>query len=191
MIVLDNFIEDEELINNIKHFPEFWEEGYSWWGGWWNNSASTLRHQLIEKIWTDYRMPSMYINGFEHWTGILSKDKVINNGAAMSAGMALNLHFDKDEQVWDKTGEVRSPKLGTVYYPPMGEQCEGGHLKIYDTHEIDTTAPYELIAPKHNRLVVFDAGKLHGVTGITKGDRYSVAINLWDELTLDDMKEVL
>jgi len=191
MIVIDDFIQDENLLNRIKNDKEFWAEGYSWWGGWWNGEGTTLRHELIQKIWTDFRVPQMNLNGFEHWTGILSKDKVINNGAAMSAGMALNLHFDKDELVWEKTGEVRSPKIGSVYYPPMGEQCEGGNLKIYNTREIDLTATYELIAPKQNRLVVFDAGKLHGVEGVTKGTRHAIAINLWDELTLDNMTEIL
>ena len=102
----------------------------------------------------------------------------------------MNHHFDKDEAHWHQTGEIKGPKLGTVYYPPMGEpQCEGGYLKIYDTHEMDLTAPYELIAPVPNRLVIFDACKLHAVTEITKGKRYAIAINLWDEKP--DMTEMV
>jgi len=59
-------------------------------------------------------------------------------------------------------------------------QCEGGHLKIYDTKEMDLTAPYELIAPVPNRLVIFDAGNhLHRVTEVTRGVRYAIAINIW------------
>ena len=68
-------------------------------------------------------------------------------------------------------------------------QCEGGHLKIYDTYEMDLTAPYELIAPVPNRLVIFDSNKLHAVTEITKGKRYAIAINLWDEKP--DMTEMV
>ena len=38
---------------------------------------------------------------------------------------------------------------------------------------------YELIAPKFNRLVIFDAGQLHGVQMVKKGTRKAIAINLW------------
>ena len=173
---------------------DFWKEGYRWWKGWWNsNSPMDTRHELIETIWRTNCPPQLQgtsLEGFEHWTGILSKDKVITNGAAINQGYALNHHFDKDEAHWHQTGEIVSPKLGTVYYPPMGEpQCEGGYLKIYDTKEMDLTAPYELIAPVPNRLVIFDAGQLHAVTEITKGKRYAIAINLWEKQP--DMTEMV
>ena len=55
---------------------------------------------------------------------------------------------------------------------------------------MDLTAPYELIAPVPNRLVIFDASKLHAVTEITKGKRYAIAINLWDKKpSMDEMVE--
>ena len=154
------------------------------------------RHELIETIWRTNCPPQLIgtdLEGFEHWTGILSKDKIITNGDAINAGYALNHHFDKDEAHWHETGEVVSPKIGTVYYPPMDEpQCEGGYLKLYDTREMDLTAPYELIAPKPNRLVIFDAGKLHAVTEVTKGKRYAIAINLWEKKpSMNEMVESL
>jgi len=186
MIIIDDFINDEELISKIQKDEDFWKEGYRWWSGWWdNNNFMQTRHELIETIWRTNcpdQLRGIGIAGFEHWTGILSKDKIITNGEAINKGYALNHHFDKDESKWHETGEIICPKIGTVYYPPMGEpQCEGGLLKLYDTREVDLTAPYELIAPVPNRLVIFDAGKLHAVTEITKGKRYAIAINLWDE----------
>ena len=68
-------------------------------------------------------------------------------------------------------------------------QCEGGYLKVYDTHENDRDAPYELIAPVPNRLVIFDATQLHAVTEVTEGNRYAIAINLWDRRPSTDMVE--
>ena len=194
MIVIDDFIQDEELISKIQKDEDFWKEGYRWWSGWWaSNVPMQTRHELIETIWRTKcpeTLQGTSVEGFEHWTGILSKDKIITNGDAINKGYALNHHFDKDEAHWHETGEIKGPKLGTVYYPPMNEpQCEGGHLKIYDTYEMDLTAPYELIAPVPNRLVIFDANKLHAVTEITKGKRYAIAINLWDEKP--DMTEMV
>ena len=39
----------------------------------------------------------------------------------------------------------------------------------------------EIIKPKFNRLLIFDAGCLHGVSQIKSGRRRAVAINLWDQ----------
>jgi hypothetical protein len=176
MIIIDDFVKDEKLINKMKDLDgDFWKIGYHWWGGWWNsNSPMTLRHELIEYIWRDGCPPQLHgvgIGGFEHWTGILSKDIKIGN----EDGYALNHHHDKDEG-----GGKDKPKLGTVYYPPMEQpQCEGGYLKIYSKNH--RNAPYELIAPVPNRLIIFDATQLHAVTEIPKGHRFAIAINLWDK----------
>ena len=196
MIVIDDFIKSRDLLSRMKEDKDFWKEGYRWWSGWWNSdNPMDLRHELIETIWR-HKCPEQYIGigleGFEHWVGVLNKDKIITNGLPENEGYALNHHFDKDEEHWDKTGEVITPKVGTVYYPPMGPQCEGGYLKVYDTHTINYDAPYELIAPVPNRLVIFDAGKMHAVTEVTSGDRYAIAINLWNNKpSTKGMTEVL
>jgi hypothetical protein len=39
----------------------------------------------------------------------------------------------------------------------------------------------QIIKPKFNRLVIFDASALHAVSRIRKGRRRAVAINLWDK----------
>jgi hypothetical protein len=186
MIVIDDFISDKGLKNKMKDLDsDFWKLGYHWWGGWWNsNTPMSVRHELIETIWRKDCPPQLdniSLDGFEHWVGKLNKDNKIGN----EDGYALNHHFDKDEG-----GGTGSPKLGTVYYPPMNEiQCEGGYLKVYDTHEDDRDAPYELIAPVPNRLVIFDASQLHAVTEITSGNRYAIAINLWDVKPVTEMIE--
>jgi hypothetical protein len=197
MIIIDNFVKDEVLLKAMKEDKRFWENGYRWWDGWWQSESVDLRHKLIEYIYKDNCPFPIEIEqggighgeGFEHWAGILSKDNIVTNGSAITKGDALNHHFDKDEDYWRETGIVRGPMLGTVYYPPMDEpQCEGGHLKIYNTKELDLTASYELIAPVPNRLVIFDAGKLHAVTEIKKGNRYAIAINIWSHKPSTEME---
>jgi len=42
--------------------------------------------------------------------------------------------------------------------------------------------PADIILPKFNRLIIFDASKWHHVKKVTRGTRYAVAINLWDEM---------
>ena len=54
-------------------------------------------------------------------------------------------------------------------------------LQLWDTYDVEANGPYELIKPKYNRLIIFDAGKLHAVQEVTKGVRKAVAINLWSE----------
>ena len=202
MIVIDDFVKDEALKAEIKDTSSpFWDEGYNWWHGWWNENKQppTTRHKLIQYIYATHCPPQVSgvsASGFEHWVGIFNKDKIITNGLPENEGYALNHHFDKDEGLWTRTGDVVCPKLGTIYYPDMGEEmCEGGYLKIYHTNQfivskdeplraVDSDGkdvPYELIAPVPNRLVIFNAGNLHAVTKVTSGVRYAVAINLWDD----------
>ena len=101
MIIIDDFIKDEKLLSKIQKDEDFWKEGYRWWKGWWNsNSPMDTRHELIETIWRTNCPPQLQgtsLEGFEHWTGILSKDKVITNGAAINQGYPLNHHYDKYE----------------------------------------------------------------------------------------------
>ena len=108
--------------------------------------------------------------GFEYWTGVQTADT--NTGYSNNLGN----HYDKDEELYAKTGEIVRPIIGTVYYPEQPE-FEGGMLAIY-TKGIDA-AP-ELVYAKPNRLIIFDAGNyVHAVTPVTRGTRKAIAINLW------------
>jgi hypothetical protein len=192
MIIIDDFVQDKELLTAIredlnKETPEFWGNygDYSWYEGWWEREPQNLRERLIKYIYGD-NCPLNYdlnIAGFEHWTGVQSaSDKTKEDH--------LKQHFDKDEDLWHFTGEVRRPVLGTVYYP-IEHDIDGGHLKYFDTYEVDFEVPSESIAPKPNRLVIFDAGKLHLVEQVTRGTRYAVAINLWDykPVTIENIEQ--
>jgi len=155
MIIIDDFVQDKRLLTKIALDNRFWAEGYHWWGGWWNEDISSIRHELITYIYRD-NCPlkgNFGIQGFEHWTGVYSAGdgKVVEN---LGSNYHLKHHFDKDEDHWQATGEVKRP--------------------------VNVNGPYELIKPKFNRLIIFDAGKLHAVQEVTKGTRKAIAINLWE-----------
>lgn len=190
IIVIDDFIKDESLLTRIKEDPNFFSETgvYHWYSGWFRNEpANTLKKELIEYIWAD-NCPiskSYDIAGFEYWTGIQSAD------ASLGFKDNLGVHYDKDESLFKLNGDIKTPVIGTVYYPQQDE-FEGGMLEIY-TNGRD--AEPEKIYAKPNRLIIFDAGEvLHRVTKVTKGTRKAIAINLWTEepysKTIGDLKEV-
>ena len=94
ILVIDNFIKDKEMLKELSDTTsEFWEKGFSWWGGWWNSPAETLRHRLIQYIWSTHcptQFNGISTQGFEHWVGTYGPDEDWDN---------LNIHKDKDEEI--------------------------------------------------------------------------------------------
>jgi hypothetical protein len=178
IVVIDNFLKDENLIRSIKEDKKFFADPgvYYWWDGWWNSPADTTKKVLIEQMWR-YNSPLYHgykISGVEYWTGIQT--------AMVESGHKNHLvrHFDKDEAWFDKTGEIVSPVIGTVYYPIVDETFEGGELLIY-TEGADK-AP-EVIKALPNRMIIFDAGTVvHEVAPVTSGTRKAIAVNLWTNI---------
>ena len=206
LIVIDDFIKDMSLLATIDFDKKFWEVGYSWWDGWWQSESTTNRHKLIEYIYRNHCPFSIDIedggaghgSGFEHWIGIQTPET--KNKEIWGQQWALNPHQDKDEDFWenhpqgrhkgDHPDSIRTPKLGTVFYTEAPER--GGELQIwdeYDFHKVTPDTPYQIIKPKRNRLIIFDAGKIHAVRTVTKGTRKAVAINIWDPKPTTLMKE--
>lgn len=170
MIIIDDFIEDEALLKEIDNDPTFFTGNgqFKWWSGWWNGDANTVKKRLIEYIWR-YNSPDKGydLQGFEYWTGQYGPDKPNKN---------LGNHYDKDELHHKRTGEIVRPVVGTVFYP-KDIPFKGGLL------EIETDGETESIKAKYNRLVIFNAGNdLHRVTEVTSGERFAIAINLWDTI---------
>jgi len=174
--VFDNFIKDETLLKEIRdnHNHIFRNPGvYNYYSGWWNSLANNTTKKIIEYAWGE-NCPinsSFTIDGFEYWTGIQTATE--GDGWKDS----LILHFDKDEALWEKTGEVVTPVIGSVYYP-AGQDFDGGDLAIYtDGRDL---AP-EIVKAKPNRFIIFQAGQdLHAVNQVTRGIRSAIAINLWE-----------
>ena len=186
MIIIDDFIKDEILLNDIKNKKDFFGKNgnFMWWNGWWNNQANTLKKRLIEYIWR-YNSPdkSYDISGFEYWTGVYGDGHPNTD---------LGWHFDKDELHWKRTGgqendgEIITPEIGTVFYP-MDTEFEGGYLEIEKSN-----GEVERIEPKFNRLIIFNAGgDKHRVTKVKNGVRYAIAINLWQAVPVAAQEETM
>ena len=207
LIVIDDFVKDEKLLHDIDNDEEFWKLGFNWWDGWWQSPTVSNRHKLIEYIYKDNCPFPIHQedggpghgHGFEHWVGITSDESPFTK-LVFGEEWALNPHQDKDEDYWashpqgknrgDHPDSFRTPLLGTVYYTEAPE--EGGEIQIWDEkdfHSITPDTPYEIIKAKRNRLIIFDASKIHAVRKIKKGKRKAIAINLWEPRPVTEMIE--
>ena len=190
MIIIDDFIKDEDLLKKINESEDFWETGYRWYEGWWNEGINDLHHELIHAIWgPNSPHEGVQIEGFEHWVGDYTNKE---SHSVIGMDWSLKPHFDKDEDKWVDDRSFVTPKIGTVFYPdPEIDEMEGGMLYYWEKFppqraNEDNTIFWpeeepEIIKPKFNRLLIFDAGCLHGVSQIKSGRRRAVAINLWDQ----------
>ena len=181
MIIIDDFIKDDALLNDIENDSTFFgpNGNFMWWDGWWNSEPNTIKKRLIEVMWK-YHSPHDFpryesitgLVGFEYWTGVYGDGH---------PNTALGSHLDKDEEHWLATGgndggEVHIPVMGTIFYPKQHD-FDGGFLEIHSKHYDKEP---ERIAAKYNRLVLFEAGEhLHRVSEVTNGVRYAIAVNLW------------
>jgi len=198
MIIIDNFIQDEDLLNRIQNDEFFWKRGYNWYNGWWEEGINNIRHELIHAIWgPDSPHAAVKIGGFEHWTGDFT-EKDVHEVCGLE--WSLKLHFDKDEEKWKETKQIVGPKIGTVFYPAREiDEMEGGELWFWENFPPERAnedgtifippEQAEIIKPKFNRLVIFDAKCLHGVGKIKKGRRRAIAINLWDSPPTEFLKD--
>lgn len=211
MKIIDDFVRDPKLLEAMQNtHSDFWAEGYSWWHS--SSPAITLRHRLIDYIWLQGRneLPEN-VAGFEHWAGIYdasgkrsfmelvdqTDSPHVQPDRHGSKKFSLIHHVDKDEAYWAANeGKIISPELGCIYYPIQDQECKGGYLRIYDAPAGDVSEafkkPYELIAPKANRLIIFYPGILHAVEEVTEGIRFAIAINLWRKpLSAAQMNEMI
>jgi len=183
MIVIDDFIKDKNLLEEIQNDSTFFSDVgyYYWWDGWWSSQAQSTRQKVVQYLWQNVPLPSTIETlGFEYWTGITQpgdgKTTEENN-----ITYHLAPHLDKDEDLFSQTGEVLSGQISSVFYPSIeNDHCEGGHLKIWEPNSYPN-GNYELIKPKFNRFIVFDISCVHAVLEVTKGMRKAIAINLWDK----------
>ena len=101
----------------------------------------------------------------------------------------LDWHIDKDELEGQRSGRFVLPLLSTVFYPHVS--CAGGELLVADNPPIEngyhgplpTFRSVISIPPVVNRLVLFSPGILHRINPF-EGERYSVAVNIWEQAPL-------
>jgi hypothetical protein len=175
MIIIDDFIKDQSLLDEISNDSDFFgpNGNFMWWDGWWSSPADTLKKRIIQQIFKfnplitpQYSEKIKKCAGFEYWTGKYGPEEEYND---------LDMHKDKDELAWDNHEKFVAPVIGCIYYP-MNTIFEGGMLQF------NHAGIYETFASKFNRLIIFSSGQIeHGVTPVYKGTRHALAINLFDE----------
>ena len=79
-------------------------------------------------------------------------------------------HYDKDEDWYEKTGELKFPLASCIIYIEVSE-LEGASLVL---SECNTT-----IKPRSNMIVMLRPGVLHKITTYKSGKRISINWNLW------------
>jgi hypothetical protein len=77
-------------------------------------------------------------------------------------------HYDKDEQLWRETNEIKVPLCSIVYYGLVDNLIGGKFM----TETISVT-------PKTNRLIIFSPNTHHTVEEYT-GNRLAIALNPWN-----------
>jgi len=189
LIVLDNFIKDKNLIEDIKKDEGFFPDDmgeidnigqvnnyfhvedadcyapYMFWGGWWVSPADTLKKKVIQSIWSNedfLPFPLEEVCGFEYWTRTFKQ------------GQYLRVHVDEDTFAYQKDRTFNAPAFGCVWYG-FKEVEKPGFLELHEgfiegfpddaleKENIDKLLSLpenrERIAHKPNRLVCFEAGR--------------------------------
>lgn len=208
MIIIDDFIKDKNLLEEIELTPNFFPESmgdeeriatvlnsyhdeksdcfapYMFWDGWLKSETDTPRKRLIKKIWEN-NLPFAVeeVCGFEYWT------------RTFKPGQFLDVHVDEDTFLYADKKIFKGPKIGCVYYPHTNDVV-GGFLEMHPTaipedavdalerQNVDPLiVPIELrerISCNPNRLIIFDAGHvIHNTTPPIKGVRRVVVVNVW------------
>lgn len=193
MIVIDNFIKDQALLDEIKNSEEFFanpgniksepdDEGIHtlnrmWWDGWWRSEADTLKKRIIELI-------------FRH--NPLSQTEEIQNLIKQGAGFEYYVNkfgpdedFDElegylthDRLAWDLHQNFVPPQFGCIYFP-LNYPVNGGFLRLEPQQLY-----YETLQPIFNRLIMFPTGQINQSVGkVLGGTLHTLNINLYFEET--------
>jgi hypothetical protein len=194
MIVIDNFIKDDNLLQEIDSDPNFfskpigsggYEGKFTFWDGWWKSPANNTRKKLIKAIWeNNLPIPIKDISGFEYWIRTYAK------------GDHIPFHFDEDIFLYKEDKIYQGSTAGCVYFPKSNAGVVGGFLEIHPTtiedgtfnslerenieHLITPIEQRERIACKPNRLVIFNGGQNgHNSTPVISGNRIIFGVNIW------------
>ena len=105
MLLVDGFIKNQELLNELKK-DQHWANipTFNWWDGWWKVKPRNIWETTIEIIWKSLIKPEDKICGFEYWAS-----KVTENNT-------LAWHHDKDERLVKEKNTLSCPIVGHIYY---------------------------------------------------------------------------
>jgi len=96
-------------------------------------------------------------------------------------------HLDKDERLWESTGEIRTPICSSIMYLSV-KNLRGANLEI-DITGLPINLPdlpkfredqVQILKPKESNIVLMDPGVWHKVTPFESGHRVAYLMNFWD-----------
>jgi hypothetical protein len=164
----DQFLGDEAHTSGLRDLEAFRMPPGSGSAGHWMDFRSELSspnpiERLIVRAYANIRSMGCAAEccGVEYWANELRE------------GKSLQRHFDKDEVLWKRARQMRHPLISSVYYPTHCA-CEGGELLI-NRYSVN---------PTPDTLVAFAGHLGHSVRVVTKGVRWSIAMNLWATVPL-------
>ncbi len=150
---IDNFLSKEEIakVFTEKSFKPFTVRWHTL------PSKSFYQNKILQEIKNDFTDLSSAI-GIEEWH--------------QDADWFLpEEHIDKDEALYETTGEVKLPLCSAILYLRV-ENLVGANLKLVrDNVEV---------TPKPGTLVLLSPGLLHSITDYESGKRISLNMNIWD-----------
>lgn len=178
--IVDNFLGSEDTMLKALKDKSIWTECDQgvpqWWDG--KTEPKNLWEELSKKIWMS-RPEYAEAVGFEYWCNILTPIK------------KLYWHIDKDEEAMQDSFELITPLFGAVYYGFDHDGLfDGGKLWLVDAEIGDSVTQYESewrdelteVDAKYNRLIYFNASLWHRVSDVTRGARYTFAVNAMHSL---------
>ena len=169
MIVVDNYIKDKILIDELKN-EKFWSslDQLNWWDGWWKIEPRNSCENFIKIVWKQFTNIENKVAGFEYWSNV------------HQIGDGLNWHVDKDEKLMKEKKELVMPSMGIVYYA-ISEELDGGYLEIANSPDRNNIeySKIERLKPVENRLIMFNPSYPHRVSPINTGRRRAIIVNAW------------
>ncbi|MFZ9079262.1 MAG: 2OG-Fe(II) oxygenase [Alphaproteobacteria bacterium] len=168
MLVIENFL-DKELFSAIGASP-FWRDPSFYWHSI-DELDNTIGSSVVRELAS--RFPMKDVVGFEYWPGVLTPDTPVETTDGVK--YHLDIHVDKDELLYSRTGEMVYPLWGAVLY--WCEDVEGGELRYWLSKD-----EFQDIPPASNQLIVFDPTAPHGVLEVSAGVRRALSINFWGHI---------
>ena len=167
MIIVDNFVQDEDFLSELRD-DRHWAENmpYTWFDK--NSMSESPWLRLTRQIWlfaARFHDLGTY-EGYELWTQVIQNRE-------------LGWHVDKDEHLWKTTGEVVNPIIGSIYYAHAAPVA-GGFLETRNDRGV------QMIEPVPNRLVIHHPNQQHMVHMCTGGLRRSFLTNVWARKPLEE-----
>jgi len=180
--IISNLIDDDRILQQLTDHRE-WFKCYENTRGkhthWYdkNKPPSSVWEFLAIQMWKDQPfLEQEDFAGFEIWCNVLTPEG------------PLTWHIDKDQLLYEQSGELSLPLYGSVWYG-YPHEFTGGYLELlkYDSDSwppgMDEPDPdiVERIDAEYNRMVVFNASKFHRVSPVYSGARVTLAVNVWKE----------